>query len=220
MTVPAMDRRAQLLAARVYLIVTPETLGADAEARVAAALASGAVDLVQARTKRPGRDALDRLAAWLAPLAAAADVPWIVDDDPAAAVRLGADGAHVGEDDMAPAEARAVLGPARFLGVSTHDAEEIARAAAGPGDHAGLGPCFASGTKQLVRPPLGPAAAAAILATAPRTFPVFAIGGIDAEGAARLAEAGVQRVAVGAGILGARDPGAAAAAIRRTLGPV
>ena len=43
MTVPAMDRRAQLLAARVYLIVTPETLGADAEARVAAALASGAV---------------------------------------------------------------------------------------------------------------------------------------------------------------------------------
>ena len=140
MTVPAMDRRAQLLAARVYLIVTPETLGADAEARVAAALASGAVDLVQARTKRPGRDALDRLAAWLAPLAAAADVPWIVDDDPAAAVRLGADGAHVGEDDMAPAEARAVLGPSRLLGVSTHDADEIARAAAGPGDHAGLGP--------------------------------------------------------------------------------
>lgn len=219
MTSPATDRRAQLLAARVYLIVTPEALGADAEARVEAALASGAIDIVQARTKLPGRDAVDRLAAWLAPLAAAAGVPWIVDDDPAAALRLGADGAHVGEDDMAPDEARAVLGPARLLGVSTHDAEELARAASGPGDHAGLGPCFASGTKHLVRPPLGPLAAAALVATAPATFPVFAIGGIDLEGAARLADAGVRRVAVGAGILGARDPGAAAAAIRRTLGP-
>ncbi|MGE0193747.1 MAG: thiamine phosphate synthase [Planctomycetota bacterium] len=220
MTATTRDRHAQLLAARVYLIVTPEALGGDAQARVKAALASGAVDLVQARTKVADPTAPARLAAWLAPLAAEAGVPWILDDDPAAAVALQADGAHVGEDDMAPAEARTLLGASRLLGVSTHDAGEIAAAAAGPGDHAGLGPCFASGTKRLARPLLGARAAAAILATAPAAFPVFAIGGIDDEGAARLGEAGVRRVAVGAGILLARDPGAAAVAIRSRLRPL
>jgi thiamine-phosphate diphosphorylase len=212
-------RRDALAAARLYLIVTPEALGDDAAARVRDALASGAIDLLQLRTKQPGPDAAQRAAAWLVPLAIGTGVPWILNDAPAEAAALDADGAHVGEDDARPADARAALGTERLLGVSTHDADELRRAAAGPADHAGFGPCFASRTKALRRRPLGPPAVARALASAPATFPVFAIGGIDVLGAARLAEAGVTRLAVGHGILGARSPADAAAAIAACLPP-
>ncbi len=125
----------------------------------------------------------------------------------------GADGLHVGQDDLPPAEARAFLGPELLLGLSTHDARQVARALAAPVDYLGFGPVRPSATKGHAHG-LG-AEAAWVAADAARPLPVFPIGGIDATVALELAPVG--RAAVSSAILAAPDPAAAARALRAAL---
>jgi thiamine-phosphate diphosphorylase len=125
----------------------------------------------------------------------------------------GADGVHVGEDDLPPEEARRRLGDDLLVGVSTHDPAEVAAAGRRGADHAGLGPCFPSHTKALARRPEGAALVRACLPVA--SVPVFPIGGITAANVGDLVAAGASRVAVGGSSV--PYPAAAARAIAAVL---
>jgi thiamine-phosphate pyrophosphorylase len=139
-------------------------------------------------------------------------VPFLVNDDPEFARRVGADGVHVGRDDPSPTIARALLGPTAIIGVTVYGkpGEEAAAAAAGA-DYLAVGPFFPSPTK-----PDEPVLPLHILdAVVHRSrLPVFAIGGITAENAGFLARHGVAGVAVVSAIMDAPDPRAATEAIR------
>ncbi len=202
------DRRQHLITARLYLIVTVRDEGGWL-IPVEAALSSGCVDIVQLRD-RSGDDAvLIERAHELRELAHANDALFVLNDRPELVTRVEADGAHVGEDDIPVAEARAAIGPERILGTSTHDADEIRAARELPVDYVGLGPMYPTSSKTLARAPGGGALVAGCLPAA-GSLPVFPIGGITPENAPALVSAGAKRLAVGAGILRAADPAAAA----------
>lgn len=130
----------------------------------------------------------------------------VVNDRPDLAVLADADGAHVGQDDADPSDARRLLGDARILGVSTHDAAQRQRAVRSAADHCGFGPVFDTATKGLSG--IG-------LRDWPDEdgFPTFAIGGIGPGNVAPLAASGVRRIAVSSALCAADDP----EAVARTL---
>jgi thiamine-phosphate pyrophosphorylase len=206
-----MDRRSRLHAARLYL-VTP----AIAPARLAAAL-DGGVDLVQLRIKDAVDDAtLLREAAVVREACARTGALFLLNDRPDLVVAAGADGVHVGQDDVSIAEARALVGPERLVGLSTHSPQQVDDAHRAPGgvDYIGVGPVHATPTKPG-RPAVGLALVAHAAAQA--TLPFFAIGGVDPLTVAAVREAGARRIAVVRAITHADDPAAAARALRATL---
>ena len=212
---PRETRAPRLAQARLYLIVSADAYEGAPLGATRAALRSGAIDILQIRRRTPGT--LDEaLVRTLQGLAAEAGALFLVNDDVPLAARIDADGAHVGQDDMPAHAAREHLGTERILGLSTHDAAELEAAQAQPVDYVGLGPCFGSQSKQLRLPPGGADLVRRGQAAAGR-LPLFPIGGIDAARAPALVAAGATRLAVGAGILDAADPGDAALRLRRLL---
>lgn len=219
MSVPGTTRRAALRAARIYLIWTPEAAAGDPFEAAARALGGGHVDLVQLRMKRGTAEARREAGVRLRALCRAQGALFLVNDDVDLARELEADGVHVGQDDAAPTRARRTLGDEALVGLSTHDAEEIRAARRAPVDYVGLGPCYPTRSKALTHAPGGPALLEAALPAAGE-MPVFPIGGIGLAHIPALARAGARAVAVGAAILAAEDPAAAAQAIHRALAPV
>jgi thiamine-phosphate pyrophosphorylase len=142
----------------------------------------------------------------------------IVNDRADLAQLVGADGLHLGPDDLRPSAARRLLGRDAIIGATTHSLEEIQRATTEPIDYVGFGPIGATSTKAGAPPPIGVEAFARL----PEAFKLRAIpiGGIDAVRARELAAAGARQVAVGAAILAASDPAAAAREILSALGDV
>jgi len=130
------------------------------------------------------------------------------------ALAVGADGVHLGFDAVDPHTARRLLGPDALVGVSTHSAEEARAAEAGVVSYVQLAPIFPPLSKRASRPPLGTRGLAEAAAAG---VPVLAQGGVDAGNAAAVVAAGAAGVAVTGAILLARDPAAAAAALRRAL---
>ncbi len=177
------------------------------EAAVAAALAGGAC-MVQYRDKAADDATRRALAARLRALCARHGVPFIVNDDPALARAVGADGVHLGRDDPAPAAARALLGPGAVIGASCYNAPALAEAAVAAGaDYVAFGSVFPSPTKpEAVRAPLTLIGEA----RARLGVPVCAIGGITPDNAAAVAAAGADLLAAASGVLAAPDPEAAA----------
>ncbi len=214
---PPPDVREALRRARVYLIVTEAACRAPWERAVERALASGVVGVVQLREKSVDDAEFVRRARRLRGLARASGALVVLNDRAHLVVETGADGVHVGEEDVAPDEARRLVGADRLVGVSTHDAREVEAALARGADYAGLGPCFTTTTKTLLRAPGGAALVTSCVARA--ALPLFPIGGISAGNVAALAAAGATRVAVGAGVLGADDPGDAARRLHEALRP-
>jgi thiamine-phosphate pyrophosphorylase len=189
--------REALHTARLYLVCDASFLP-----RLEDALAGG-VDLVQLRDKRRAL-----------PSCRAHGVPLIVNDRPHVAAAAGADGVHVGQDDLSPARARAIVGPQAIVGLSTHTPADIDRANEAGVDYIGVGPVNATPTK-----PGRPAVGEALVAYAARhaRMPFFAIGGIDAGQVARVRAAGARGVAVVRAITQAQDPRAASRALREAL---
>ncbi len=211
-----VDRRARVAGARVYLIVTPSAVGPGWEEALRAALATGLADLVQVREKTIDDDAFVRLGLRFRALCNEGDALLVVNDRVDLVAPIDADGVHLGEEDATLEEARRRLGPDVLVGVSTHDGDEVAAARSRGADLAGLGPCYASTTKRLARPPGG---AALVRSALPRAgdLPLFPIGGITPANAGPLVDAGARRLAVGAGVLMAPDPAAAIRALDERL---
>ena len=193
-------RLAALEAARLYLIC-------DATQIDHAPLDS--VDVLQLRDKHAPSADLLATARRAQARCAERRVLFIVNDDPRLAVAAGADGVHLGQDDMPVADARMLLGPDRLIGLSTHTPDQI-DAAAGA-DYIGVGPVHATPTKPG-RPPVG--LDLVRYAAAHATVPFFAIGGIDAGNVAAVRRAGARRIAVVRAIAAAADPAAAARMLR------
>ena len=211
MNTPIVPERPPTIAG-LYVLADTALLGARLESAVAAALRGGA-RVVQYRDKSADAARRVREAGALRALCRATGALLIVNDDPALAAAVGADGVHLGRDDPDPAGARARLGPAACIGVSCYG--EIARAhaaLAGGADHVAFGRFFPSQTK-----PGGPLLDEAFLrrAVAAVPAPVVAIGGISPDNAAPLVHAGAAALAVTAGVMAAPDIEAAARAIAR-----
>ena len=173
----------------------------------------GGVDLVQLRLKdAPDEEILAtaaRFRAVLDPL----EVPLIINDRPDLAVAAGAAGVHVGQDDQAVAEARAIVGEDAIVGLSTHSPDQVDAAGELPLDYFAVGPIYATPTKPG-RPAVGTELVA--YAAAHATLPFFAIGGIDPTNLRTVRDAGAERIAVVRAITEAPDPEGAA----RTLANV
>ncbi|MBZ0150969.1 MAG: thiamine phosphate synthase [Planctomycetes bacterium] len=196
------------LVGRLYLLFTPALCRHDPWRTLTAALDAG-VDMVQWRSKHDDRDGLHRCRE----ICRRFDVPMLINDDVMLAVRSCAYGAHVGQDDMPADAARKLLGTA-CLGISTHDPEQIGRAAAAGADYIGFGPCHATATKGYEHG-LAPAAIeAAVAEAARRRLPLFAIGGIRPDNLLPLRLLGVDRIAVSSCVLDSDDPAGVVARLR------
>lgn len=195
-------------ACRLCLLFDPAACRAAPWATLTAAL-DGGVDLVQWRTKGRGDDLLPEALA----RCGERGIPLVVNDDLDLAAAPGVVGVHLGQDDATVAAARARLGR-RWVGVSTHDLAQLARAAAEGADYVGFGPCHPTATKGYTEG-LGDELIAA--ATAAARVPLFAIGGITPTNLPRLLRLGVRRIAVSAAVLAAEDPAGAARALAEPL---
>jgi len=177
-------------------------------AAVAQAIQGGA-QLIQYRDKGSDRDQRRWEASDLLNLCRSLDVPLIINDDVELARAVGADGVHLGANDVSLAEARSLLGETAIIGVSCYDQLERALEAQAAGaDYAAFGRFFASATK-----PGAVGAPAELLARARSrlTLPIVAIGGITAENGAALVDAGADMLAAVHGVFGQTDVTAAAA---------
>jgi thiamine-phosphate pyrophosphorylase len=206
----------------LYLVTDTALSAPRPVADVVRAAAAGGVTTVQVRDKTASRRELLQLTrAVQAALADRPDVALWVNDAVDVALLAGVDGVHVGQDDLPPAEVRALLGPDRLLGFSVSSAAEldVARALpAGTVDLVGIGPVWTTATKPDAGSALGPDGVRE-LAEAARAagFRTVAIGGIDADRAAEVAATGVDGVCVVSAIGTAADPDAAARALRSEI---
>jgi thiamine-phosphate pyrophosphorylase len=227
----ACTRRARLEAARLYLICDSTPGGRALEDLLRPAIAGG-VDIVQLREKRLGDDELARAARRGAALCGELGALFVVNDRPEIALEAGADGVHVGQEDMPVARAREVVGADLLIGLSTHTPAEVDSARQAPGacgagvgsdsngdnppgvDYIGVGPVYATPTKP------GREATGLDLvhyAAAHARLPFFAIGGIHAGNSAAVIEAGARGVAVVRAIAEAPLPESAARELRAAL---
>src|SRR5690606_26151937 len=165
------ERRQRLSRARLQVLIGPS----DGDVvSLATASVRGGADVVQLRWKGGGTAEVAALAAELV-LAVGERALVLVNDDVEAARIAGADGVHVGEDDLPPEEARRRLGPELLVCLSTHDATAAAAAQARGADAIGFGAMYRTATKERPRI-IGPGALAALEGL---RIPCFAIGGID-----------------------------------------
>jgi thiamine-phosphate pyrophosphorylase len=184
---------------RLNAIVDPERAGGFALADLAARCARGGATLVQLRNKRSETRALIEEARAIKQALAPFAVPFVVNDRVDVAMAAGADGVHLGQDDMAVEDARRLLGANAIIGLSIKSVEEAEAARLDLVDYVGSGGVYATSSKQQKNAPIGPAGLARIIAAlrcrAP-ALPVCGIAGIDASNAAEVIAAGADGVAV------------------------
>ena len=181
-----------------------EALGRRSPADAVKAAMAGGARLFQYRDKHgTGRDAY-RCASDLRRATADAGALLLVNDRCDLALAVDADGVHLGQDDLPLTLARAIMGPDRLIGLSTHTPAQVIAAAEQGADYIGFGPIFPSGTKRDHEPVVGIGGLAGIRRLTSR--PVFAIGGIILETTGTVMEAGADGVAVVSAVWSAADP--------------
>jgi thiamine-phosphate pyrophosphorylase len=196
-------RRARAASLVGLYAVTPDLADTARLVRSVAAALAGGARAIQYRNKTADSALVVAQASALAQVLAARGGLYIVNDDPALAVAVGADGVHLGEDDGAVADARALIGPERLIGVSCYNRFELAQAAVAAGaDYVAFGSFFPSSVKPGAR-----RADISLLSRARSLgVPVVAIGGIAAENAPALFAAGADAVAVISAVFECSEP--------------
>ena len=180
-------------------------------AGIVAAAVKGGVTLVQLREKTASTRAFIEQARVLKRLLAPLRVPLLINDRIDVALAAGADGAHVGQQDMPVALARQLLGPTAIIGLSITELGQVRDRDVELADYLGVGPIFAQSTKLDATPPLGLDGLAEVRRATGK--PIVAIGGVSAANADAVRSAGADGIAVVSAIMGADDPRAAAAAL-------
>jgi thiamine-phosphate pyrophosphorylase len=188
---------------KLYLILDKELIGNKNPLKVAAAAVMGGVSAVQWRAK----DITDRntflLVSRLRQFAPLREVAVIVNDRVDVAVTAGADGVHLGQDDLPLNEARKLLGEKRIIGISTHNQKEAIEAEKEGADYVSVCPIFSTGTKKDASTPLGVNKIAELKREL--RVPIIAIGGINETNIKEVVNAGADVVAVSAAIIKAKD---------------
>ena len=197
---------------RLYAVTDRSWLkdGETLEEAAQAALAGG-VTILQLREKHASHGELVAAARRLKPVCEAYGVPLIIDDDVEAVLESGADGVHVGQEDMAVAEARRILGPDKIIGASAHSEAEAREAVRQGADYLGCGAVFATATKNDTTP-LSREELRRICRCV--EVPAVAIGGITEANCMELAASGIAGIAVVSAIFAAEDKRTAARRLR------
>jgi thiamine-phosphate pyrophosphorylase len=201
---------------RLYVITDPKASRGRSDLQVAEAAIAGGADVLQLRDKEASSGRLYEVALQLRKLTRDAGIPFIVNDRLDIALAADADGVHVGQTDLPASVARKIMGPGRILGVSVDTVEEAVLAERDGADYLGVGPVFeARGTKPDAGLPLGVDRIARIRRRC--GLPIVAIGGINAENARTVREAGADAAAVISAVVSADDIAHAARRLKRIL---
>lgn len=199
---------------QLYVIVDRSAVGDLDVAEVVAAAIRGGADVLQLRDKTASADQLLEEATRLLPLTKPAGIPLIINDRVEVAEMAGADGVHLGQDDLPIEEARRILSPGRLIGRSTHSVEQALAAQAQGADYIALGPIFPTPTK----PDYGSIGTAVIGQVKPHVhLPIVCIGGIDRANVQEVVAGGAECVAVVRAVCAAPDPESAARGLKRIL---
>jgi thiamine-phosphate pyrophosphorylase len=193
-----------LLLPRLYVILNVEAARGPIQV-IAEQLLSAGVRLLQYRAKNVAAREMLETATTLSAWARKSNATFFVNDRPDVAWLAGADGVHVGQDDLGVEHARSLLGPNRWVGVSTHNPEQFAAAAATSADYIAIGPIFQTSSKLNPDPVVGTEMIRRVRQLTKK--PIVAIGGIRLEHAAEVIESGADSVAVISDIVAAAHPG-------------
>ena len=192
---------------RLCLVTDRDLAGDRCMLDIVAGAVRGGVTLVQLRDKAASTRGLVADAEALLGLLRPLGIPLLINDRVDVALAVGADGVHVGQDDMPVSHARRLLGPGAIVGLSIPHADDLSRDHE-EADYLGVGPVFAQATKTDASPPLGLVGLSSIVRAARK--PVMAIGGIAPGNTADVMACGVAGVAVVSALMASEDPEGAA----------
>jgi len=193
----------QLVIPRLYAIIDPAQGGGRSPLEVAAALLAAGVRLIQFRDKHASSGELCTHAQRVAECVRKAGGVFIINDRADIALAVDADGVHVGQDDLPVDSARALLGPGKLIGYSTHVLEQVREADRSTADYVAFGPIFPTASKENPDRVVGLEGLGKARQVTRK--PLVAIGGITLENARAVIAAGADSVAVIRGLVGAPD---------------
>ena len=191
----------------VYFVADPSLCGGRDVADVVAAAIRGGATLIQLRNKTDKLTTIHKQARDIRQITRAARVPFLINDYIDVAFNVGADGVHLGQGDSSPTQAREILGRDRIVGLTAFMPAHMAAVDPDIIDYVGTGPFYETQTDKN-KPVLGAEGFATLAALAP--VPVVGIGGITADNAAAVMQAGASGVAMMRSISAAADPESAA----------
>lgn len=193
----------------LYLVLDPDLCGgAEGMLRTTEEALEGGVTIVQLRAPTWKKRALAACARDLLEMLRPRGIPLVINDHADVAAAVGADGLHVGQDDLSSADARRIIGPDMILGLSARNVDEVRGVDPALVDYLGIGPVWATATKKDAGAAVGLEGLASLSAASP--LPVVAIGGIGASNAADVMRTGVDGIAVVSAICGQASPRTAA----------
>lgn len=195
---------------RLYLVTDPTLCAPIGAVETALRAVAGGVTMVQLRDKHATTAQRTDLAVALETALHGTGVPLVINDDVIAAAAANADGAHIGQGDISPAQARAILGPDKILGLSCETPQTVRDADPLIVDYLGLGPVFGTATKADHAQPTGFDGLAQLIALS--SLPNVAIGGLKPDHITGVLASGADGMAVVSAICGQTDPRAAARA--------
>jgi len=199
---------------RLYGIIDTGYVPAEKLSPMTELLIQGGIDILQLRAKKQSRDEIRIMARKLAPICQHAGIAFILNDYPDLVAETGADGAHVGQDDMSVSEARRLAGKEAIIGKSTHSLEQARASVEEIPDYIGFGPLFATATKPDYTP-IGMEQIFHVRHSVP--YPVFCIGGITLTNLPKVIQSGADRVVIVSDLLTSADPLASASACKALL---
>lgn len=199
---------------KLYVIIDSRAANGRSLTDVALEAAEGGADIIQLREKdMAAREVVD-LGRAIRKAIAGRDTLFIINDRPDIALAAGADGVHIGQDDIPPDFARAIIGKDKILGISTHSLAQALSAQKSGADYIGVGPVFSTPTK-----PDSEAVGLGLVREVRKAvnIPFVAIGGINADNIAQVIGAGAGRIAVVRAVCGAKDVRNAARILKEKL---
>jgi thiamine-phosphate pyrophosphorylase len=198
----------------VYFILDPTLCNVRDVATILAAALRGGAGLIQYRDKSQDRERIRKISIELLSICKNSNVPLLINDHVDIAHEIGADGVHIGQGDMDPAKARAILGRDKIIGLTAYTQDHIRAVDPQVVDYIGTGPVYPTQTDKG-KPVLGVETFADLVRLSP--VPVYGIGGITAENASAVIQAGAAGVAVMRAISQADDPELATRALVKVI---
>jgi thiamine-phosphate pyrophosphorylase len=199
---------------KLYVIIDSKAAKGHDLVYIAAEAVKGGANIIQLREKDMAAREIVDLGRAIRKAIAGKDALFIVNDRPDIALAAGADGVHIGQDDIPPDAARAVIGKDKILGISTHSLGQALSAQKSGADYIGVGPVFSTPTK-----PDYEAVGLDLIREVQRavSIPFVAIGGINGDNIAQVIGAGARRIAVVRAVCGAQDIRNAARILKERL---
>jgi thiamine-phosphate pyrophosphorylase len=195
-------KREFLRGVRLYLLTDRKLSRGRSQVEVIESALAGGVDMIQYREKELSTEDFRETASKLLRITTEKGVPLIINDRVEVAAEIGADGVHVGQEDLDCGKARQIVGEGKIIGVSAHNLKQALRAVEAGADYLGVGPIYQTETKEIDYP-RGLGLIEEIRRESP--IPIFAIGGITVENVAEVISAGASGVAVISAIVSAED---------------